>query len=308
MVRLKIVFMGTPDFAVPALEAVSEAGHQLVAVYSQPPRPAGRGHAPRPGPVQRAAESRGLALRTPATLKDAGVQQDFAALGADVAVVAAYGLILPRPVLAAPGLGCLNIHASLLPRWRGAAPIQRAIMACDQTTGVTIMQMDEGLDTGPILLQRAIAIGAMDAGAVHDRLSALGAEAIVAALDQLAQGRLTPRPQPATGITYAAKLSRADEAIDWRRSADDILCQIRALAPRPGASFELDGETWKLLTAQAETLATTTRPGRVLDRYLTIACGAGALRALVVQRPGRKPMAAAELLRGRAVPAGTILH
>ena len=304
---LKIVFMGTPDFAAAALDALVAAGHQVVCVYTQPPRPAGRGKQPRPGAVQRRAEQLGLEVRTPTSLKDQAAQAEFAALNADVAVVAAYGQILPDPILRAPRHGCLNIHASLLPRWRGAAPIQRAIMAGDAETGITIMRMDEGLDTGPMLLTQALPIGDDDAGALHDRLAALGAAMIVEALDGLAAGTLKETPQPAHGATYAKKLSRDDEAIDWSRPAVEIARQIRALSPRPGANFSLDGERWKVLAA-APVAQDSGAPGMVLDDTLNVACGAGALKILRIQRPGRKPMAVTDALRGRPVVPGTKLE
>ncbi len=305
MTALRVVFMGTPEFAVAAFEALCGAGHDMACVYTQPPRPAGRGGQPRPSPVQRAAEKRGVAARAPASLRSADEQAAFKALGADVAVVAAYGLILPKAVLDAPRLGCVNIHASLLPRWRGAAPIQRAIMAGDAVTGITLMRMDEGLDTGPILMRRELTIGDNDAGALHDRLSELGAAMIAEGLEALAAGRLDAAPQPEAGARYAKKLTRADEAIDWTRSAVDVARQVRALAPRPGAHFTLGGETWKVLAAEESDGAA--EPGTVLDDQLTVACGNGALRPLTVQRPGRKAMAAAEALRGHPIPPGTVL-
>ncbi len=303
---LRIVFMGTPEFAAAALDALVEAGHDIVCVYTQPPRPAGRGKQPRPGPVQRRANDLGLPVRTPASLKDETAQAEFAALGADVAVVAAYGLILPAPVLAAPRLGCLNIHASLLPRWRGAAPIQRAIMVGDRETGITIMRMDEGLDTGPMLLKREITIGNDDAGTLHDRLAALGAELLVEVLDQLAGGALTETVQPADGATYAKKLTRQDEAIDWSRPALEIARQVRALSPRPSVHFSLGGDHWKVLAAEA-VRADNAAPGTVLDDTLTVACGGGALKLTRVQRPGRRPMAVADALRGHPIAPGTIV-
>ncbi len=305
MTALRVLFMGTPDFAVAAFEALCEAGHDMARVYTQPPRPAGRGRQPRPSPVQRAAEARGVAARAPASLRSADEQAAFKALGADVAVVAAYGLILPKAVLDAPRLGCVNIHASLLPRWRGAAPIQRAIMAGDAVTGITLMRMDEGLDTGPILMRRELTIGDDDSGALHDRLSELGAAMIAEGLEALAAGRLDAAPQPEAGARYAKKLTRADEAIDWTRPAVDVARQVRALAPRPGAHFTLGGETWKVLAAEESDGAA--EPGTVLDDQLTVACGNGALRPLTVQRPGRKAMAAAEALRGHPIPPGTVL-
>ncbi len=305
MTVLRVVFMGTPDFAVAAFEALCEAGHDMACVYTQPPRPAGRGGQPRPSPMQRAAEARGVVARAPASLKGTDEQEAFAALGADVAVVAAYGLILPKAVLDAPRLGCVNIHASLLPRWRGAAPIQRAIMAGDAVTGITLMRMDEGLDTGPILMRRELTIGDNDAGALHDRLSELGAAMIAEGLDALAAGRLDAAPQPEAGARYAKKLTRADEVIDWTRPAAEVARQVRALAPRPGAHFTLGGETWKVLAAEESDGAA--EPGTVLDDQLTVACGNGALRLVTVQRPGRKAMAAAEVLRGHPIPPGTVL-
>lgn len=306
MTRLRLAFMGTPDFAVPCLDALVAAGHAVAAVYTQPPRQAGRGNKPRPSPVQQAAEHQGIEVRTPLTLKSAEEQAAFAALDLDAAVVVAYGLILPKPILAAPRLGCLNIHASLLPRWRGAAPIQRAIMAGDKETGVTIMQMEEGLDTGPMLLSEPAAIGDDDnAGSLHDRLAEIGARLIVSALDKLAAGELTATPQPAEGAIYAAKLTRADESIDWRRSADDLARQVRALSPSPGAWFPAKGERIKLLAARA--IDGSGEPGEVLDDHLTIACGKGALRPLQLQRAGRAPIVAADFLRGFAVPKGARL-
>ncbi len=302
---MRLIFMGTPAFAVPALAALIDAGHEILAVYTQPPRPAGRGKALRPGPVQVQAEAAGIVVRCPRTLKDAEAQAAFAALDADAAVVVAYGLILPTPVLEAPRHGCLNVHASLLPRWRGAAPIQRAILAGDSETGVTIMRLDEGLDTGPMLLSRSLSIGDYDAGALHDRLAALGGEAIVTALAAIADGSAVETVQTEDGVTYAAKLTPEDEPLDWSKPADALSRQIRALAPRPGAHFRLDGERWKALAA--EPAEGSGAPGEVLDDRLTVACGEGALRLLRVQRPGKKAMAAGDALRGRPIAAGTRL-
>jgi methionyl-tRNA formyltransferase len=305
---MRLVFMGTPDFAVPALAALVEAGHEIACVYSQPPRPAGRGQAPRAAPVQLFAEARGIPTRCPRTLRDAGTQADFAALNADAAVVAAYGLILPQPVLDAPRLGCLNIHASLLPRWRGAAPIQRAILAGDAETGVTIMQMDAGLDTGPMLLREAVPItNETTAGELHDMLAPLGARLIVPALEGLAAGTLRPEPQPAVGMTYAPKLGRADGELDWRRSAAELARQVRALTPWPGTWFTHLGQPIKVLRA-IEVDAPAAAPGTVLDDRLTIACSDGALQLLTVQRAGRAPMDAAAFLRGYLLPVGTLLR
>jgi methionyl-tRNA formyltransferase len=308
MNRLRLAFMGTPGFAVACLAAVAAAGHDIAAVYTQPPRPAGRGKQPRPSPVQAAALARKLPVRTPASLKSPEEHQAFAALDLDAAVVVAYGLLLPRAILRAPRLGCFNVHASLLPRWRGAAPIQRAIMAGDKETGITIMKMDEGLDTGPILLAESIPIGASDTAAhLHDRLADLGARLIVAALDGVAQGRLASRPQPHEGVTYAAKLGPADERLDWRRPASELDRQIRALGPRPGAWFEHGGERLKVLAAEPVNEPNPGPPGLVRDDRLLIACGQGALRLLRLQRAGKSPVAAAEFLRGYALPAGAVL-
>jgi methionyl-tRNA formyltransferase len=306
MARLRLAFMGTPEFARTGLAALIAAGHDIACVYSQPPRPAGRGQRPRPSPVQALAEERGLPVRTPVNLREAAEQAHFAGLGLDAAVVAAYGLILPPAILEAPRRGCLNIHASLLPRWRGAAPIQRAILAGDHETGITIMQMDEGLDTGPMLLAERLPISPSDTGgSLHDRLAALGARLIVAALEQLAAGRLVPTPQPASGATYAAKLRREDGRLDWREPAGDLARRVRALTPRPGAWCELVGERIKILAAEA--VGAEGPPGRVLDDQFTIACGAGGLRLLTVQRPGKAPLGAAEFLRGFKLISGTEL-
>jgi methionyl-tRNA formyltransferase len=303
---MDIVFMGTPDFAVPALEALIAAEHRVLAVYTQPPRPAGRGQRPQPSPVQRLAERHDLAVRAPRTLRDPAAQAEFAALRADVAVVAAYGLILPKPVLDAPLRGCVNVHASLLPRWRGAAPIQRAIEAGDAETGITIMVMDEGLDTGPMLLKESVPIGpAATAGALHDTLAALGASLIVPALAGLADGSLVPVPQPAAGVTYAKKVEKREARLDWSAPAALLERRARAFNPWPGAWFEHAGERIRVL--RSEVVAGEGEPGTVLDARLTVACGEAALRLLEVQRAGKAPMAADALLRGFPVPAGTRL-
>ena len=308
MARLRLTFMGTPDFAVPALGALVAAGHEIVAVYSQPPRASGRGQKPRPSSVHAAALEHGIGVRTPASLKDPAEQAAFAALSLDAAIVVAYGLLLPKPILAAPRFGCLNIQASLLPRWRGAAPIQRALMAGDAETGVTIMQMDEGLDTGPMLLQERVRIGPDDdAGLLHDKLASLGARLIVQALDGLTAGTLAAHPQPSTGALYAAKLSRDDERLDWRRPAADLARQVRALSPRPGSWFAMAGDRLKVLAGEVRAKPPTAEPGMVLDDRLTIACGDGALRIARIQRPGRAPMSAEEFLRGYPLPQGTVL-
>ncbi len=304
---MRIVYMGTPDFAVPALRRLIEAGHQIMAVYTQPPRPAGRGQRAQPSPVHEEAARHGIPVRTPASLRNEAAQREFASLGADVAVVAAYGLILPKAVLAAPRHGCINIHASLLPRWRGAAPIQRAILAGDAESGVTIMQMDEGLDTGPILLQARVPIGLRTtAQALHDSLAVLGGESIVEALRLLSEGKLAARPQP-EGATYAAKLTREEGRLDWRRPAAALERQVRAFTPWPGAWFEHEGERFKVLDARVVAKETNAEPGTVLDRALAVACGEGALAIMRLQRAGKAAVDAAAFLRGYALPPGAKL-
>jgi methionyl-tRNA formyltransferase len=301
---MKLVFMGTPAFSVPVLDALVQAGHEIVAVYCQPPRPAGRGKKETPTPVHQRAIDLGLPVRHPTSLKGADAQADFAALNADAAVVVAYGLILPQAVLDAPKRGCLNIHASLLPRWRGAAPIHRAIMAGDVETGICIMQMDAGLDTGPVLLREVTPIGAQDTtGQLHDRLSLMGARLIVDALDRLDD--LTPVPQPAEGVTYAAKIDKSEAAIDWTRPAEEVDRQIRALSPFPGAWVDHDGQRIKLLASRLADGAGTA--GTVLDDALTVACGTGAVQLLRLQRAGRGAQDATEFLRGSPLPKGTVL-
>ena len=295
--------MGTPTFAVPALLALVEAGHAVVAAYTQPPRPAGRGKQLMPSPVQREAERLGIPVRSPRTLRDLEAQADFAALEADLAVVAAYGLILPQSVLAAPRNGCINIHASLLPQWRGAAPIHRAILAGDTVTGVTIMQMEAGLDTGPMLAAARTPVEDKTGGELTAELAELGARLMIEVLADL-PGH-APTPQPELGVTYAAKIAKAETRIDFTRAAEQIERQVRAFAPAPGAWFELDGERYRILAAQV--VAREGAAGTTLDDQLTIACGHGALRPTLIQRAGRPAMKVEELLRGRAVPAGTKL-
>jgi methionyl-tRNA formyltransferase len=299
---VRLAFMGSPDFAVPALRALHEAGHEIAAVYTQPPRPAGRGHAVRPSSVQVEAARLGLPVRTPARLrKDEGAQGEFAALELVAAVVAAYGLILPPAMLSAPRRGCLNIHASLLPRWRGAAPIQAAILAGDPMTGITTMRMDEGLDTGPILLQQAVPITpATTANDLSHELAELGARLMLRTLAEEPPGM----PQP-EGATYAPKLGREDGRIDWSRDAAAIDRQVRALNPWPGTHTTLAGQTLKIMSATPVPGAGAR--GTVLDNALTIACGEGALRPTRVQLPGRPAMDADAFLRGHSVPPGTIL-
>ena len=299
---MRIVFMGTPEFSVPVLQALVDAGHEIVAVYTQPPRPAGRGKRLVPSPVQARAEALRLIVRSPVSLKGAEDQAAFAALNADIAVVAAYGLILPRAVLDAPANGCLNVHASLLPRWRGAAPIQRAILAGDAETGVCIMQMEAGLDTGPVRLTGRTAVDGKTAGALTDELSAMGARLMVEVLADL-----TGHPavnQPEDGVTYAAKIDKAETRLDFTQSADAVERQVRAFNP-PGAWLEANGERVRVLAAaMADGMGT---PGEVIDGELTIACGHGAIQPILVQRAGRGVMSADELLRGFAIPAGTRL-
>jgi len=306
---LRLAFMGTPDFAVPTLEALLAAGHQVVAVYSQPPRPAGRGQQVQLSAVHAAAQAHGLPVRTPLSLRPPEAQAEFAALALDAAVVAAYGLILPKAVLAAPRLGCFNVHGSLLPRWRGAAPIQWSVLAGDTETGVTIMQMDAGLDTGAMLLTGAVPIGPeTTASQLHDQLATLGAGLMVEALAGVAQGRLVAEPQPAEGVTYAAKLEREHGRLEWQRPAAELDRQVRALTPWPGVWFDSRGERIKVLQlALAEPPASPAAPGTLLDRDLTIACGEGAVRLLRVQRSGRAAVDGAAFLRGFPLEPGELL-
>ncbi len=305
--KMRIVFMGTPEFAVPALIALVEAGHEVVAAYTQPPRPAGRGKQLMPSPVQREAEARGIMVHHPVSLKGAGEQAEFAALGADIAIVAAYGLILPQAVLDAPKQGCLNIHASLLPHWRGAAPIHRAILAGDAQTGVTIMRMERGLDTGPMLAVARTSVDDKTSGELTAELAEIGGQLMVEVLaDFAAHAEI---PQPEAGVTYAAKIDKAESRLDFSLSATQVERQIRAFAPTPGAFFELDGERFRVLAAEV-----TSRPGPagvdvgvVLDDALTIGCGGGAIRPKLIQRAGRPVMETGAFLRGRAIAAGTRL-
>jgi methionyl-tRNA formyltransferase len=294
---MKIVFMGTPDFSVPVLEALHQS-HEILAVYCQPPRPAGRGKADRKSPVQTRAEALGLPVRHPLSLRSEDAAKTFAGHGADVAVVVAYGLILPQAILDAPRLGCLNIHASLLPRWRGAAPIHRAILAGDATTGISIMQMEAGLDTGPVLMRETLGIRAEETTAdLHDRLSTLGARLIVETLEKLP---LPAIPQPAEGVTYATKIDKAEARIDWSRPALEVDRLIRGLSPFPGAWVEINGERIKLLRSRLA--AGAGEPGKVLHGF-TIACGEGAVEVTEAQREGKRPLAAAQVLNGLILPA-----
>ena len=298
---MRIIYMGTPDFAVPALVALAQAGHEIAAVYSQPPRPAGRGKGLRPSPVQQQAEAMGIEVRTPLSLKDAQVQAEFAALGADVAVVAAYGLILPRAILDAPAQGCLNIHASLLPRWRGAAPIHRAILAGDNLTGVTIMDMEAGLDTGPMRAKHVTPIEDKTAGALTAELAQAGAELMVEVLDDLSLH--PPMAQPQDGVTYAAKIEKAEARMDFARDAHHVERQVRAFNPAPGAFFSYGGERLRVHAAHVEERGGA--PGELLDDSLLIGCGHGSIRPTIVQRAGKAAMSAGELLRGFAMLAGS---
>jgi methionyl-tRNA formyltransferase len=302
---MRIAFMGTPDFAVPTLDALLDAGHEIAAVYTQPPRPGGRrGKELTPSAVHKRASEAGIEVRTPLTLRDPEEQARFRALGAEAAVVAAYGLILPVPILEAPRWGCLNVHGSILPRWRGAAPVQRAILAGDEVTGVTIMEMEKGLDTGPMLLVRETAVGGKTAGELTAELAAMGAEMMVEALAGIET--LPRRNQPEDGVTYAHKIEKQEARVDFGRSAADVERQVRAFNPSPGAWFEFDDERIKVhaaIVAEGEG-----PPGTVLDDRLTIACAGGAIRPTALQRAGRGVMTSDELLRGLAIPAGARLR
>jgi methionyl-tRNA formyltransferase len=308
---MRLVFMGSPDFAVPALAELMARGHQIACVYAQPPRPAGRGQQLRKTPVHVFAEAHGLEVRTPKSLKKAAEQEAFAALRPDLAVVAAYGLILPKAILDAPKHGCLNLHGSLLPRWRGAAPIQRAIMAGDPVTGVQAMRMEEGLDTGPVILSAETEIEIDDtAQTLHDRLAALGAPLIADAVALIEAGKAVETPQAEEGVTYAAKIDPAEARIDWSRPAREIDCQIRGLSPFPGAWFEAPGANGpvRVKALLSRLAAGEGAPGTLLDDHLRVACGDGALRLLRVQREGRQAMDAEDFLRGTEMPAGAVLR
>jgi methionyl-tRNA formyltransferase len=299
---MRIVFMGSPDFAVPSLNALVEGGHDVVAAYAQPPRPAGRGKAPRKTAVHQRAEELGIEVRTPKTLRNGEEQGRFRGLDADLAVVAAYGLILPKEILEAPKAGCVNVHASLLPRWRGAAPIQRAILAGDEISGVTLMLMDEGLDTGPMLARQTLDIRHKNAGEVTEEMANIGARLLLEWLET----PTPPEPQPIAGVTYASKIDKGETRIDWAKPAKEIERQVLAFAPSPGAWFEAKDERIKLLEA-AVAPEGSGKPGKVLDSKLTVAAGNGAIRPLKVQRAGRAPMSAEELLRGFKIAKGSVL-
>jgi methionyl-tRNA formyltransferase len=300
---LRLAFMGTPDFAVPTLAELLAQGHDIAAVYSQPPRPRGRGMALEPSPVHQFAQKAGLPVRHPVSLKGEADQAEFAALDLDAAIVVAYGLLLPKPILEAPRLGCFNLHASLLPRWRGAAPIQRAVMAGDEETGVMVMQMEEGLDTGPVLMAERVRIGRKTSGELTADLSRLGADLMVRALGALERGAVTPQPQAEAGVTYARKITKDEARIDWSKSAAEIEAMIRGLAPSPGAFTEARGERLKILSAAP--VKDRGVPGEIVTEDLTVACGEGALKLLKVQRAGKGVMEARELLKGFPLPPGT---
>jgi methionyl-tRNA formyltransferase len=306
-VALRLIFMGTPDFAVPTLLDIVGRGHEVVAVYTRAPRPAGRGMELKPSPVEQAAREFGLNVLTPATLRTSEAQEIFSRHNADAAVVVAYGMILPKPILEGVPLGCFNLQASLLPRWRGAAPINRAIMAGDRETGVAVMKMEEGLDSGPIAMAERVSIGPDEtAGDLHDRLARLGADLMVRALAALERGSLTLTPQPADGVAYAPKIEKEETRIAWGRPWNEVHDRIRGLSPFPGAWCEILGERVKLLrSTKGEGEGA---PGTVLDDALTIACGAGALRLVELQRAGRSAMKAQEFLRGTPIAAGTRLE
>jgi methionyl-tRNA formyltransferase len=304
---LRLVFMGTPEFAVPTLVEIVGRGHEVVAVYTRAPKPAGRGMEMTPSPVEREARRFGLPVLTPTSLRSEEAQQTFRSHGADAAVVVAYGLILPKPVLETPPLGCFNLHASALPRWRGAAPINRAVMAGDAETAVMVMKMEEGLDTGPVAMAERVAIGPdMTAGELHDRLAPLGADLLVRALAALEKDALTLTPQPEAGVTYAAKIDKSETRIDWAKPWKEAHDHIRGLSPFPGAWCELAGARIKVLrTTRGEGSGA---PGTVLDDRLTVACGHGAVRILELQRAGKQPMKAEEFLRGAPLAVGAVLH
>jgi methionyl-tRNA formyltransferase len=301
---LRLAFLGTPDFAVPTLVELIGQGHDIACVYSQPPRPKGRGLGTEPSPVHALALTHGIAVRTPVSLKDAAQQELFAALGIDAAIVVAYGLLLPQPILDAPRLGCFNLHGSLLPRWRAAAPIQRAIMAGDAETGVMSMRMEAGLDTGPVLMAERTSIGRKTYGELHDELARLGADLMARTLAALERGSIADQPQPAEGATYAKKILKEETRIDWTQPAHEIDCLIRGLSPTPGAWSEIKGERIKLLNCMPASGSGT--PGAILDDILTVACGEGALRLTRLQRPGKAAMDAGDVLRGFALPPGTM--
>ncbi|RFC69599.1 MULTISPECIES: methionyl-tRNA formyltransferase [Mesorhizobium] len=307
---MRVIFMGTPEFSVPTLRAIADAGHKIVAVYTQPPRPAGRrGLETVPSPVQQEADRRGFAVHTPMSLKDLTAQNAFRALAADVAVVVAYGLLLPEPILNGTRLGCYNGHASLLPRWRGAAPIQRAIMAGDKETGMMIMKMDRGLDTGPVALSERVQIGAdMTAGELHDQLMTVGAELMVRALSKLEDGALALTPQAQDGVLYASKIEKGETRIQWSNPAAEVHNHIRGLSSFPGAWYEAGAKAERVKVLRSTQAEGSGEPGMLLDDDLTVACGRGAVRLVEVQKAGGKPMPAQEFLRGAQLKKGMKLQ
>lgn len=303
---LRLAFMGTPDFSCSVLKALLGSPHEVVCVYSQPPKRAGRGKNLRPTPVHQMAEDAGIEVRTPTSLKAEDIQAEFAALNLDVAVVVAYGLILPKAILDSPNYGCLNLHASLLPRWRGAAPIQRAIMAGDRQSGVGVMQMAEGLDTGDVLAEETAAItDQTTAGSLHDELAEIGASLMLETLDKLNQNILAPAKQPEEGVTYASKIDKAEARIDWSLTADQLSCHIRGLSPFPGAYFEHNDTRIKILNV--EVVDGVGKPGALIDDILTVACGEGALRLTLLQRAGKSPMTAKVFMNGYSLSKGEVL-
>lgn len=304
---MKVIFMGTPHFAVPALKALIESNHQIMAVYTKAPKPAGRGYAEVKSPVHQLAYERGIEVVTPRSLRDIAAQEVFASYKADIAVVAAYGLILPQEILDAPRYGCINIHPSLLPRWRGAAPIQHTVLSGDHSTAVCIMQMDAGLDTGDILLQKEFALApSIKACELHDQCAALGAEMVLETLTMIENQSLSPKPQTDVGVCYAHKLTRADEKIDWSNTATQVDCQIRTFSPRPGAYFVYQGEIIKIIEALVIDGAHG-KPGEVMDEQLTIACAQGAIRPTLLQREGKKMIYSEAFLRGYKIEKGQVL-
>jgi len=308
MPKFRVVFMGTPDFSVPTLSEIVCGGHDVAAVYTQPPRRAGRGMEMRPSPVQKFADEAGIPVYTPKSFRKPETVEELAALEPDVAVVVAYGLILPRPVLETPAYGCMNVHASLLPRWRGAAPIQRAIMAGDTETGVTVMQMDQGMDTGPICMMERVPIGPdMTAGELHDELAFVGASLMGKALDRLGRGELECRPQPSEGVTYASKISKEEARIRWENPAQEVHNRIRAMSPHPGAWFEalLGGRPERVKVLRSVCVKGRGQPGQLLDNQLTVACGNQAVRLTKVQRAGKRPTSGTDFLRGFPLGKGT---
>ncbi|MEP3247693.1 MAG: methionyl-tRNA formyltransferase [Sneathiella sp.] len=306
MQRLRIAFMGTPDFSCSVLKALLESPHDIVCIYSQPPRKSGRGKKVTPTPVHQMAEAAGIEVRTPASLKSEEAQAAFSALNLDVAVVVAYGLLLPKAILEAPRFGCLNLHASLLPRWRGAAPIQRAIMAGDAETGVGVMQMAEGLDTGDVLAEAKVVIAAdTTAGSLHDELAKVGSDLMVETVGKLGTGQLSPVVQPEEGVTYAKKIDKAEAAIDWSRPASELSCHIRGLSPFPGAFFVHNDNRIKVLNVEISEESGSA--GEILDDALTVACGEGALKLTLLQKAGKAPMTPKVLLNGYALPKGEVL-